>query len=425
MNIVEISHYTARYGSKAIPKELLLQDWGVSYRQMEPYHHLFEQLFGVSGKAGNIEGRIQPGGNPFEAPRRGEYAQQPLESTRAGELFADAARKLGYHPFPTPAANSSGAYTNPDGQKLGACQYCGHCERFICEASAKASPQLLLYPMLRQRPSFSLRPHTQVLGLNYDRKARRVSGVRCLDLQSGEHYLQPADVVVLSAFVMTNTKLLLLDGIGRPYEPATGKGVVGRNFCYQPNFGMQLFLRDAWTNPFLASGSTAMTIDDFNNDNFDHAGLGFLGGGMISANMFGGRPIRGRRLPPGTPLWGTAWKQANTDWYAHSMDLNIQGSSYPHRANYLDLDPTYKDAFGLPLVRMTFDWQDNDQRMQEYVSARMTAIAEAVQPDFMGPPAIRRAPFDTRIYQSTHITGGTPMGADPASSAVSPRSASC
>lgn len=47
---------------------------------------------------------------------------------------------MDYKPFPTPTANSSGAYTNQDGQKLGAYQYCGHCERFICEAQAKASP---------------------------------------------------------------------------------------------------------------------------------------------------------------------------------------------------------------------------------------------------------------------------------------------
>jgi len=45
-----------------------------------------------------------------------------------------AARELGYHPFRAPAANMSSAYTNPEGVTLGACEYCGHCERFGCEA---------------------------------------------------------------------------------------------------------------------------------------------------------------------------------------------------------------------------------------------------------------------------------------------------
>jgi gluconate 2-dehydrogenase alpha chain len=415
------TRYTERYGKRAIPADMPLQDWGVSYREMEPYHDLFERLFGLSGKAGNINGVIQTGGNPFEAPRRGEYPQKPLEINEAGLVFQRATQQLGYHPFPLPAANSSGAYTNPDGQKLGQCQYCGHCERFICEAQAKASPQVLLYPMLRERKGFEIRLHAHVLGLNYDRQAKRVTGVRYLDLHSGQEYLQPAEVVVLGAFTMANTRLLLLDGIGRRYDAASGKGVVGRNFCYQTLSGMNVFMKSHWFNPFLASGSTAMVIDDFNNDNFDHAGLGFLGGGGISASVFGGRPITSRRVPPGTPMWGSAWKQANADWYTHAFSLAVQGSCYPHRENFLDLDPHYKDKYGQPLLRMTFDWRANETRMSAYVTDKMRGIAEAMGADHLGPADPRKAPFDIRKYQSTHVTGGTPMGTDPATSVVSPR----
>ena len=70
-------------------------------------------------------------------------------------------------------------------------------------------------------------------------------------------------------------------------------------------------------------------MDEFNNDNIDHAGRGFLGGAGINASMFSGRPIAQRRLPPGTPRWGTAWKKANADWYQHSMNIGMQGSCYP------------------------------------------------------------------------------------------------
>jgi len=415
------THYTNRYGKNAIPANMSLQDWGITYKEMEPYHDLFEKLFGLSGKAGNVNGKILPGGNPFEAPRTSEYPQKPLEITEAGLIFKQTTERLGYHPFPTPAGNSSGVYTNPDGQKLGQCQYCGHCERFICEAQAKASPEVLLYPMLRQRKGFELRLQAHVLGVNYDRKSKRVSGVRYVDLRNGLEYEQPADVVVLAAFTMTNNKLLMLDRIGRPYDPVTNKGVVGRNFCYQTTSAVNLFMKDRWINPFLATGSTGMVIDDFNNDNFDHTGLGFLGGGAISANVFGGRPISSRRLPPGTPRWGTEWKKANADWYAHSFGLSIQGSCYPHTENFLDLDPVYKDAYGQPLVRMTFDWRDNETKMSAYVTKKMEAIAKAMGADIVGPAAPRKSPFDTRIYQTTHIVGGTTMGTDPETSVVSPR----
>jgi gluconate 2-dehydrogenase alpha chain len=415
------THLSTRYGAKAIPADMPLQDWGVTYAEMEPYHDLFERLFGISGKAGNIKGQVQAGGNPFEAPRRGEYPQRPLETTEAGLIFKAGAEKLGYAPFPIPAANSSGAYTNPDGMKLGPCQYCGHCERFICEARAKATPGVLLYPMLLGRPGFELRLRAQVLGIDYDRRAKRVRGVRYLDLESGEEYEQPADIVVLAAFTMSNTKLLLMAGIGKPYDPRTGRGVIGRNYCYQTTSGVNVFFKDLWINPFLAAGSTGTVIDNFNNDNFDHTGLGFHGGGYIGGNVYNGRPITTRRVPPGTPRWGTQWKQANADWYAHAFSVSVHGTCYPHRENYLDLDPTYRDAYGLPLLRMTFDFRENEVRMSEYCTRKAEEIAKALGATIVTPGRPRKGPFDPRVYQTTHNTGGTPMGADPGTSAVSPR----
>ena len=107
-------------------------------------------------------------------------------------------------------------------------------------------------------------------------------------------------------------------------------------------------------------------------------------------------------------------------WYAHSFAVSAQGSCYPHIDNYLDLDPEYTDAYGQPLLRMTFDFRENETRMSEWVTQKIGAITKAMSPDFMGPVAGRKAPFDTRQYQSTHVTGGTPMGADPATSVVSP-----
>ena len=414
------SRNVTRYGKSAIPKDVPLQDWGVTYAELRPYHELFEKLFGLSGKAGNINGEIQPGGNPFEAPRDGEYPQKPLEFTEAGLTFKATAESMGYKPFPTPAANSSGVYTNPDGQKLGQCQYCGHCERFICEAKAKGSPEVLLYPMLKERKGFEIRLHCHALGLMYDRAGKKVTGVHYIDLQTGQEYEQPADVVMLGAFTMSNTKLLLTSKIGKPYDPVRNSGVVGKNFCYQVNSGVALFMKDKWFNPFLATGSTQVYMDEFNNDNFDHAGLGFLGGGGISASQFHGRPISARRVPPGTPRWGTEWKRANADWYLHSMALGVQGSCYPHRENYLDLDPTYTDAYGQPLIRMNFDWRENELRMSKYVTQKMADIAKAIGADIVGPANPMQAPFDTRVYNSTHITGGTIMGNDPGTSVVSP-----
>jgi gluconate 2-dehydrogenase alpha chain len=414
------TRYESHYGKAAIPADMPLQDWGTTYGELEPYHDLFEKLFALSGKAGNIKGTIQPGGNPFEAPRRDEYPQQPLEISEAGSLFKAATTSLGFHPFPQPAANSSGNYRNPDGQRLSQCQYCGHCERFICEAHAKATPDALLYPLLQTRPNFAIRTRAQVLNIDYDRRAKRVIGVRYLDLDSGQEYEQPADIVVMAAFTMTNTRLLLLGGIGEPYDPKTLRGTVGKNFCYQTSSGVGVYFSDRWINPFLGAGGSGTVIDEFNNDNFDHSALPFLGGASISAAVTGGRPIRGRSTPPGTARWGTAWKKATADWYAHSFSVGAQGSCYPHRENFLDLDPDYSDEYGQPLLRMTFDFRDNEVQMSEWVTQRVGEICKAMAPDLMGPVQGLKGPFDTRQYQTTHVTGGTIMGAERRFSVVSP-----
>jgi choline dehydrogenase-like flavoprotein len=151
------SHLTARYGKDAIPAEMMIQDWGVSYAELEPFYDRFDKLCGVSGKAGNLNGEKIAGGNVFEGPRSDEYPTPPLKQTLTGAMFEKTTQELGYHPFPMPASNCSVPYTNPEGMMLGACQYCGHCDRFGCEANAKATANITLMPVLMQDPRFSLR----------------------------------------------------------------------------------------------------------------------------------------------------------------------------------------------------------------------------------------------------------------------------
>ena len=74
-------------------------------------------------------------------------------------------------------------------------------------------------------------------------------------------------------------RLLLLSGIGTPYDPRTGEGVVGKNYAYQTMSGVNVFFDDKVINPFIGAGALGIAIDDFNGDNFDHTGLGFIGGG--------------------------------------------------------------------------------------------------------------------------------------------------
>jgi hypothetical protein len=83
---------------------------------------------------------------------------------------------------------------------------------------------------------------------------------------------------------LNNVNLLLNSGTGQPYDPATGQATVGRNYTYQTMASVSVFyLESVRINPFMGAGALGTAIDDYNGDNFDHAGLGFVGGGYIAA----------------------------------------------------------------------------------------------------------------------------------------------
>jgi gluconate 2-dehydrogenase alpha chain len=415
-DFVARSHNTARYGQAAIPPDMTIQDWGVTYDELEPHYDRFEYLTGTSGKAGNLRGQIQPGGNPFEGPRSREYPNPPLALSYPPTLFGEAAQKLGYHPFPHPAGNLSRPYTNPLGVQMGACTYCGFCEKFGCGNYSKASPQTTILPVLLRKSNFTLKTGAEVTKINLDSTGKRAVSATYVDV-AGQEYEQPADLIVLSAYILHNVRLLLLSGIGKPYDPQTGEGVIGKNYAYQITSSVNVFFEDKILNPFIGAGAHGMILDEWNGDNFDHSGLGFIGGGYVGVVQTGARPIETHPTPEGTPRWGAGFKRAIAKSYLRSMSIATHGGVMSYRGNYLDLDPTYRDIYGRPLLRMTFDFGDNEHRMSDYITDRAAEVARA-----MGGSSVkinyRKGSWDVVPYQTTHNTGGAIMGVDPRTSAV-------
>ena len=87
-----------RYGAKRLPEDHAMVDWGVTWNEIEPYYTRGDKLLGVSGKAGNIAGKLIEGGNPFEGPRSEEYPTPPMKLPYVSSLFEDAAKIAGLSP---------------------------------------------------------------------------------------------------------------------------------------------------------------------------------------------------------------------------------------------------------------------------------------------------------------------------------------
>jgi gluconate 2-dehydrogenase alpha chain len=406
-----------RYGKDFLDPELTIQDWGVTGAEMEPYYDRFEYLLGTTGQEGNLRGKIIPGGNPFEDPRARPYPNPPMKEPYGSAIFRKAAAGLGYHPFPQPSSNMSRPYTNPEGMTLQTCMFCGYCERYGCEHFAKSSPQTILLPVLLKDKNFTLRTQAQVLRINLSKDKKRATGVTYADA-SGREFEQPAKLIIVGQFALNNVRMLLLSGIGEPYDPGTGKGNIGRNYSYQTMSAVQVFFDESVNiNPFMRSGANGTLIGDFAADNYDHGPHKFVGGIYFGELMTNGRPIEFHPTPPGTPAWGAAWKAAVVKHYNHTAVINVNGCSNSTRHNYLSLDPTYKDAWGLPLLRITYDFPANDLRMSAYCTAKAAEVGRA-----MGGRQVagagRKGPYTITQYQTTHNAGGAVMGTDRNTSAV-------
>jgi gluconate 2-dehydrogenase alpha chain len=142
--------------------------------------------------------------------------------------------------------------------------------------------------------------------------------------------------------------------------------------------------------------------------------------GMIGVLSNGNRPIDSfDAFPTGSANsnWGSGWKAATLKWRDRNAVIAMSGEHLSYRQNFMDLDPTYTDKFGDPLLRFTLDWTDHEYRQSEYareIGLKLASAMGAVQSEPLGG----RAPYNVVGYQSTHIQGGTVMGLSRESSVV-------
>ncbi|MBP2154608.1 GMC family oxidoreductase [Erwinia rhapontici] len=405
------------YGPGVLQDDMRIMDFPFSWEEIEPYYEKFEMICGQSGLTGNLRGQILEGGDPFEGPRANPFPLPPLDDTLNNTMFVKAAKKLGYHPFPNPSACVSRAWTNPYGNQIAPCNYCGYCSKYPCLNYSKASPQTAVMDALKRMDNFSYEVHANVMKVVLHDDKKTAKGVIYID-KDGNECFQPAKIVVLSSFQFCNVRLMLLSGIGQPYNPLTEEGVIGRNYAFLSNGGATLFFKDKNFNPFATAGATGQMFNDISPGNFDGPGLGFIGGAKIHSSQATGTPIS-TALPKGTPAWGAGWKEGMEEWYGHSMKISITTTCMSYRDIYLDLDPNYTDDYGYPLLRMTFDWKQNELKLQQHLKGIVSNITKELNPDSYSESFLPMdAHFDLTKYVSTHNVGGAVMGDNPKTSAL-------
>ncbi|GGP08370.1 GMC family oxidoreductase [Oceanobacillus neutriphilus] len=393
-----------KYGEDKIPENMTLQDWGITYDELEPYYDKFEKMGGISGEP-----------DPNYPERSDDYPTPPLKKNRQMLLFEEAVKKMGYSPFVIPSGTLSEQYTNPDGETLNACQYCGFCGSNYCEYGAKADPVMTVIPTAQKTGNFELRTHARVVRVLHENG--KASGVLYEDTRTGQEFEQPADLVVLTSYVFNNVRLLLLSEIGTPYNPEDGTGVIGKNFTdhHGVTSSHGLFDNEKFNN-YISTGAYGMAITDYTGDLLDHHDLDFLHGGQIEARITGNAPVANNIVPEGTPQWGKEFKEKSLFYANRFLMIFSQKATLPYQDHYLDLDPTYTDANGDPLIRITWDYSDNDRAIHEFIQEKHVEILEEMGATHILPYPMPEHFTGGLAFQ--HNSGGAIMGDDLETSAV-------
>src|SRR5450631_510130 len=401
-----------RYGASAIPEESSLTDWPLSYADLEPFYDRAEYELGVSGKAGNLQGQKIAGGNPFEAPRKREYPLPPLQVDQAGAIFESAAQKLGHHPFSSPRAILSQTYQNRP-----ACSYCSFCQSFGCFIGAKSSILVTKLPEADATGNFKLVTGAMCHRINTDNRGR-ATGVSYYGPDGSDNTIE-AELVIVAPFIYDNTRLLLLSRTAKfPDGLANSRGQVGKHIMAHIGAKVYAAFDNRYVNNYMGPNAQKHSLDDFNADNYDHGGLGFIRGSQVAiatANQEGG-PIGtalGMEPPAGIPRWGAAYKNFFAKYFARHTVIISETENLPYADQTIDLDPDVRDAWGLPAPRITYDWRrPNERKGVAFIQDKLEQIGQA-----MGATHVWRAPL-SQGAPGPHTQGGTRMGSDPKTSVV-------
>jgi gluconate 2-dehydrogenase alpha chain len=399
------SDNVARYGASSIPAGTNIVDWPIAYTDLAPYYDMVENELGISGQAGNLNGVIQSGGNPFEGPRDQPFPLPPLIQTTGSRIFSQAATQLNYKPFPTPSGIISQPYNGRPG-----CNYCGFCSSYGCHVGAKSSTMVTVIPAAVASGNFQMLTGCRVINVNSS--GGIATSVTYLDA-AGVEQEQPASLIILSNYTWGVVRLLLLSGLNQ-------SGLVGKYLMSHEYQIVNSIISNTYTNPSEGQTGANATIDEFNGDNFDHTGLGFIEGASITSIGGNTHAITGAsslapgdfRQVPATQNWGQSYATYLQQNFNHTLGLIAQLPCLPYEANIMDLDPTVKDSIGLPVLRVTYNGYTNETLAGTFLQGKMTAILKQA-----GASTTVNGPLLIPPWNN-HETGGCRMGTDPTKSVV-------
>jgi choline dehydrogenase-like flavoprotein len=308
-----------------------LEDWPISYQDLEPFYEKAEWEIGVSGDDSQ---------NPFAPPRKMPQPMPPFENNREGKILSEAARRLGWHPFSIPMLRNSVPFNGRAG-----CIRNRTCVGYACPVDAKNGSQNTVIPIAMKTGNCEVKTECFVVEIMVNDRGE-ATGVKYFDKEEKGH-IQTADIIVVAASA-NETPRLLLNSKSKLFPDGAGNNNdwVGRNLqghAYTGAFG--LF---DWDILDLAGPGATMAICDFNHHNDE-----IIGGGLL-ANEFNRLPYLFTQIrPPGFPRWGKEHKDFQRMNFRRVSRVVGPIQEIPNFESRIRVSPKVKDHWGIPVVQFS------------------------------------------------------------------------
>jgi choline dehydrogenase-like flavoprotein len=372
-----------------VPEGSTLEDWPISYDDLEPCYEKAEWEFGVSGDDGR---------NPFAPPRKKPQPMPPFPYNKEGLLLEAAAKRIGWHPFPIPMLRNSTTY-----QGRSACIHMRSCVGFACPVNAKNGSQNTVIPRALASGNCELRTQCVVAEIIIDDQGRAL-GVRYFDSRDKQD-IQTADLVVVSASA-TETARLLLNSRSRLFPNGAGNNNdwVGRNLQGHAYTGANGLMEQEIYEE--AGPGACVALCDFN-----HGNPNVVGGGLL-ANEFIRLPyLFSSDRPPGEPKWGKAHKDFQRKYYKRQVSIRGPVQEMPVYSARVDVDGGVKDHWGIPVARLSGQRHANDVEVGRFLAVKAEALIKE-----LGAVKTWQSTPGRGLSGGQHQAGTCRMGNDPKTS---------
>jgi len=370
-------------------------DWPIRYDDLAPWYSYVERFAGISG---NHDG--------LETLPDGEFLP-PWEMNKVEKVIKE--RIMANYKDRDVIIGRCAHLTKPKEihleQGRGQCQARNLCQRG-CPFGGYFSSNSATLPTAAKTGNLTILPDSVVHSIIYDESKKKATGVRVIDghTQKATEYF--AKIIFVNAACL-NTNLILLNSTSSRFPNGLGNdnGLLGKYVAFQNYRGSLTATMEGYADTYYyGRRPTAVMMPNFRNVYKQETD--FLRGYMTFYTA-----TRGRQYDVNGPQIGGDFKDSISEAGDWGVFMMMQGETIPKETNHVYLSKEKEDVWGIPLLTVSVDYDDNDiKSMNDFLQQGAEMLNKAGCKN-ISPNDSKQAPG-----LDIHEVGGVRMGHDPKTS---------